>query len=97
MTEENEFLPDSSETTLLNTPESRTPQKSSPSMEDVASNAIDRLESIVLYAFHESPLYQQDNHYILSGYRGELNSFKRCFDSLWYVHNETGSHMSVLV
>lgn len=93
MTKEGNFLPRSSETTLLSTPGPRTP----PELEDVASKAIDKIESIVLYAFHESPLYQQDNHYILRGYRGELNSFKRCLDSLLYVHNETGRLRVVLL
>jgi hypothetical protein len=95
MTKEGDFLPRSSETTLLDTPEPWTP----PESEDVASKAIDKIESrpIVLYAFHESPLYQQDNHYILRGYRGELNSFKRCLDSLLYVHNETGRLRFVLL
>ena len=92
MMKESDFLPDYSESTLVNTPEPGTPQE----LEDVASKAMDKTESIVLYAFHECPSYQQNNHYILGGYRGELNSFKRCFDSLWYVHNETGEHWFVL-
>ena len=93
---EGDSLPDSSETTLVNTREPRPHQESSSSIKDVASKAIDKIESIVLYAYHESPLYQQDNRFILSGYRGELNSFKRCLGSLWYLHNETSSHTSVL-
>ena len=97
MTKEDDFLPASSETTLVNTPEPRTPQESSRSMADIASKAIDKIESIVLYAYHESPFYQQDNRFILSGYRGELNSFERCFRSLWYLHNETSNYTSVLV
>lgn len=92
MMKESDFLPDDSESTLVNTPEPGTPQ----ALEDAASKAIDKIEYIVLYAFHECPLYQRDNHYILRGYRGELNSFKRCFDSLWYVHNETGKPRFVL-
>lgn len=90
---EGDFLPHTSEKTLLNTPEPPTP----PELEDVTSKAIDKIESIVLYAFHESPSYQQDNHFILRGYRGEFNSFKRCFDSLLYVHNETGKLWFVLL
>ena len=59
-------------------------------IERVALKAAKQVESIILYAFHELPGYQQDNHYILEGYRGELNSFKRCIESLWYLHNESG-------
>lgn len=86
----------SSETTLVNTPGLNTPQESHSSTKNVASKAIEKIESVVLYAFHQSPLYQRDNQYILSGYRGELNSLKRCLDSLWYVHNETGNYSPVL-
>ncbi|KAG7815954.1 hypothetical protein KL928_005293 [Ogataea angusta] len=41
------------------------------------------------YLFDEIPLWQQDNHYIRSGYVLETNSFKDCFNSLFYLHNET--------
>jgi hypothetical protein len=57
---------------------------------DLASETIRTVESIVLYAFHQAPAYLQDNQFILSGYRGELNSVERCIQSLWYLHNETG-------
>ncbi|CAC9887834.1 unnamed protein product, partial [Aureobasidium pullulans] len=33
--------------------------------------------------------WQQDNHYIHSGYRPASNSFSRSFASLTYIHNET--------
>ena len=33
--------------------------------------------------------WQQDNEYILSGYRPASGSFEGCFGSLGYVHNET--------
>lgn len=60
-------------------------------VEDVAKRTYHKLESLVLYALHEAPEYQRDNHFILSGYRGQLDSFKTCFHSIWYVHNETGN------
>lgn len=37
----------------------------------------------------EIPSWQQDNEYILSGYRVPTGSFFRSFQSLVYVHNET--------
>lgn len=52
-------------------------------------------DRIVLYAVHDVPFYQQDNRFILSGYRGELKSFKLCLGSLWYLHNETGKFACV--
>jgi adiponectin receptor len=85
-------FPSSNETTLVNTPESSTPEEETLAFKDITSKAIDKVNSL-LRAFHEAPTYQQDNHFIIRGYRGELNSFKRCFDSLWYVHNETGSQI----
>lgn len=91
MTKEENTRPlSSTETTRVNSPESMNPRESKSIVKDIASKAVDQIESIVLSAFHESPVYQQDNHYILSGYRGELQSFQRCFESLWYLHNETG-------
>ena len=37
----------------------------------------------------EIPSWQQDNEYILSNYRQATGSYKRCLESLVYVHNET--------
>jgi hypothetical protein len=90
MTQEEPSL--SAEPTLVNnTPECSTPQEMATAAKDFASKTIRKVESLVLYAFHEAPSYQQDNHYILSGYRGELNSFKRCISSTFHLHNETGT------
>jgi hypothetical protein len=66
------------------------------SVGDMATEAFRKVESIVLYAFHQAPPYQQDNQYIVGGYRGELKSFKGCIESLWYLHNETGIAPSAL-
>jgi len=35
------------------------------------------------------PSWQQDNHFILSGYRPQSNSYKKSAQSLGYLHNET--------
>lgn len=37
----------------------------------------------------ELPSWQQDNHYITSGYRPESNSYRLSASSLSYLHNET--------
>ncbi|CAH2350068.1 ADIPOR-like receptor Izh1p [[Candida] railenensis] len=39
--------------------------------------------------YHELDHWQKDNHYILSGYVKETNSYKKCLASLTYIHNET--------
>lgn len=83
--------PDSAGTTLVNTPEMTETEEDPTPAEEMASKAIKRVKKAVLYTFGEAPPFQQDNHYILSGYRGELKSFKGCLDSLWYWHNETGT------
>ncbi|KAL2028413.1 hypothetical protein VTO58DRAFT_109443 [Aureobasidium pullulans] len=51
-------------------------------VEQKASNALTVLWS-------EIDPWQQDNHYIHSGYRPASNSFSRSFASLSYIHNET--------
>lgn len=43
----------------------------------------------ILRSWDEIPSWQQDNEYILSSYRQATGSFKRCFESLTYIHNET--------
>lgn len=42
-----------------------------------------------LYFFDEIDAWQQDNHYIRSGYVKETNNFLECIDSLTYWHNES--------
>lgn len=54
-------------------------------------------EQIRLYYFHELDEWQQDNHYILSGYVKETASYWSCLKSLTYLHNETGNIYSHLV
>ncbi|PVF98860.1 HlyIII-domain-containing protein [Serendipita vermifera] len=42
------------------------------------------------FSWNEIPSWQRDNEYILTGYRGELGSWKRCLKSAFtYLHNET--------
>lgn len=50
-----------------------------------------------LCKFHELPIWQRDNDKILSGYVKETNSFKRCFKSLFYFHNESINVYSHLI
>lgn len=41
--------------------------------------------------YHELEEWQQDNHFIRSGYVKGTYSYKKSFGSLLYVHNETGN------
>lgn len=47
--------------------------------------------------YHELDPWQQDNHFIRSGYVKETQSYARCFKSLFYLHNETINIYSHLV
>ena len=50
-----------------------------------------------LLKYHEIQAWQQDNDFILSGYRPESSSAPTCFASWVYVHNETFNIFSHLV
>lgn len=50
-----------------------------------------------LYHYHELETWQQDNHYIKSGYVRGTNSYKLCLESLTYLHNETVNIYSHMV
>lgn len=55
------------------------------------------IEKLRLLYYHQLEEWRKDNHFILSGYVPQTNSFKKCFDSLFYVHNETVNIWSHLV
>lgn len=40
---------------------------------------------------HALPRWLQDNDYLLKGHRPELNSFAKCFKSIFRIHTETGN------
>lgn len=40
--------------------------------------------------WHEIPVWMQDNVYITGGYRRQTNSYQKCIESLFYLHNESG-------
>ena len=50
-----------------------------------------------LLKYHEIQPWQQDNEFILSGYRPESFSVSACFASWAYIHNETFNIFSHLV
>lgn len=48
-----------------------------------------KVEQKLTYLWHEIDAWQQDNHYIQSGYRAQSNSYLKSWQSLGYLHNET--------
>ena len=55
-------------------------------MESLKSDHESRARTVV---WEEAPEWQQDNEYILTGYRPGNTSYSRCFRSLSNAHNET--------
>ena len=71
---------------------------------NIAKNAASKLakgerelEKKLIVLWDELPSWQQDNHYILSGYRPQTNSYIGSAKSLGYIHNETVNIYSHLV
>ena len=54
-----------------------------------ATKLEDKIEEKLTYLWHEIAPWQQDNHYITSGYRPQSNSYAKSWKSLLYIHNET--------
>lgn len=48
-----------------------------------------KIEEKLTVLWNELPAWQQDNHYIVSGYRPATNSYNKSFASVGYIHNET--------
>lgn len=56
---------------------------------DIAVKAEKRIEAKLTVLWQEIEAWQQDNQFILSGYRPASNSYAKSFGSLGYLHNET--------
>lgn len=48
-----------------------------------------KIENALTVLWNDLPSWQQDNHFIHSGYRPASASFKKSFTSLGYLHNES--------
>ncbi|KAF2464757.1 HlyIII-domain-containing protein [Lindgomyces ingoldianus] len=71
---------------------------------DIAKEAVKKLsegekaaEKRLTVLWHEIEAWQQDNHYIRSGYRPQSTSYRKSAKSLGYIHNETVNIYSHLV
>ncbi|KAG9234195.1 hemolysin-III related-domain-containing protein [Amylocarpus encephaloides] len=58
-------------------------------IEDTVKGAEKKVENALTVFWNDLPSWQQDNHYIHSGYRPQSNSLKKSFGSLGYLHNES--------
>ncbi|RDW94390.1 HlyIII-domain-containing protein [Coleophoma crateriformis] len=67
----------------------RKPASAKEILEDTLGKVEDRIENVLTVLWNDLPSWQQDNHYIHSGYRPASNSFKKSFASLGYLHNES--------
>lgn len=56
---------------------------------DKAEELGKKVEGKLTYLWSEIAPWQQDNHYITSGYRPQSNSYAKSWRSLLYIHNET--------
>jgi adiponectin receptor len=64
---------------------------------DAAKKIEKRVESALTVLWDDLPSWQQDNHYIHSGYRPASSSFQKSFASLGYLHNESVNIYSHLI
>lgn len=67
----------------------------------VSENIKDEIKPLIkkakIVSWQELPAWQQDNHFILSGYRVASGSFRKSFASLGYIHNESVNIYSHLI
>jgi len=56
---------------------------------ETVKQAEKRVEKALLVLWDDLPSWQQDNHYIHTGYRPASGSFSKSFASLGYLHNES--------
>ncbi|KAK8192761.1 hypothetical protein M8818_007933 [Zalaria obscura] len=57
--------------------------------EEIANTVKEQAKRTLTVAWSDLPSWQQDNHYIRSGYRPATNSYRKSAASLGYIHNET--------
>lgn len=73
-------------------------QRSSPNYESTETSEINEPPTLaVLSTYAQLPLWQQDNQYIRSGYVRETLSYRKCVESLGYLHNESVNVYSHLI
>jgi adiponectin receptor len=56
---------------------------------ETEQNIEQKIEDKLTVLWNQLPGWQQDNHYITSGYRPATNSYNKSFASIGYLHNES--------
>lgn len=72
-------------------------QSASGTFVETVKQAEKRVENALLVLWEDLQSWQQDNHYIHSGYRPASGSFSKSFASLGYLHNESVNIYSHLI
>ncbi|KAI8964928.1 HlyIII-domain-containing protein [Daldinia sp. FL1419] len=67
----------------------RRASSTSSALVQAAKDVEQKIASALLVLWDDLPSWRRDNHYIISGYRPDSNSYWRSFTSLFYVHNES--------
>ncbi|KAI0854421.1 HlyIII-domain-containing protein [Daldinia vernicosa] len=63
-------------------------RKRRASFVQAAKDVEQKIASALLVLWDDLPSWRRDNHYIVSGYRPDSNSYWRSFTSLFYIHND---------
>lgn len=83
---------------IINDSDNKDDKKDSSMNEQLIENESDASPILKrLHFYHELDEWQQDNHYIKSGYVKETGTFSGCFESLTYLHNESINIYSHLI
>ena len=64
-------------------------QANSPEPKGLVETTAEKVKDSILVFWDDLPIWQQDNHYILSGYRPASGSYWKSLASLGYLHNES--------
>ncbi|KAI1414846.1 HlyIII-domain-containing protein [Hypoxylon sp. FL1857] len=67
----------------------RSSASSKSSLAQTAKDVEQKVASALLVLWDDLPHWRRDNHFIVTGYRPDSNSYWRSFTSLFYVHNES--------
>ncbi|KAJ2156626.1 hypothetical protein IW143_002950 [Coemansia sp. RSA 520] len=75
----------------------RTPPLDAPERTELLADSKQPAARSQHLRWDELPAWMRDNHFIRDGYRHPTNSFRKCFASWLYVHNETGNIMTHVI
>lgn len=68
-----------------------------PSLNRVRPHTHSKPSRPILCSFDDLPAWYKDNNFVIHGYRQVSNSVRICFESWFYLHNETVNIFSHLI